>query len=114
MKHAGWVVRRGRRVSLRRRLRPAVFTPHPGSRIPHWQVRPTFQGRRPPAAGAWALGVALTAEKQRTMNTNPRQAAIQAIAAARYKLDRVNFKDQHLKHLFGENVFNEAVQRERL
>jgi glutamine synthetase len=46
--------------------------------------------------------------------TNPRQIAIQAIAAANYRLQRVNFKDTHMKDLFGEHVFSEAIQRERL
>jgi glutamine synthetase len=45
---------------------------------------------------------------------NPRQAAIQAIATSQYQLNYINFKDGHIKDLFGENVFNEAVQRERL
>src|SRR5919108_3284034 len=48
------------------------------------------------------------------MSMNPRQAAIQAIATARYKLQQVNFKQVHVKDLFGEDVFNEAAQRERL
>jgi glutamine synthetase len=46
--------------------------------------------------------------------TNMRQAALQAIPAAEYQLQRVNFKEVHMKDLFGENVFSEAVQRERL
>src|SRR5262245_8973681 len=48
------------------------------------------------------------------MAANPRFVALQAIASARHDLQRVNFKDVHLKDLFGENVFNEAIQRERL
>ena len=47
-------------------------------------------------------------------STNPRHAALQAIAAAEYQLQQVNFKETHIKDLFGENVFNEEVQRERL
>src|SRR6266446_2990714 len=43
-----------------------------------------------------------------------RQQAIQAIAAAKHRLNRVNFKETHLKDLFGDNVFNEEVQRQRL
>src|SRR6201989_3182536 len=43
-----------------------------------------------------------------------RQSAIAAIAAANHQLTRVNFKETHLKDLFGENVFNEDVQRQRL
>src|SRR5262245_16313439 len=48
------------------------------------------------------------------MTTNLRQAAVAAIATAKHRLQHVNFKDQHIKHIFGENVFNEAIQRERL
>src|SRR5947199_1054793 len=47
-------------------------------------------------------------------NKTVRQAAVQAIASARHLLQRVNFKDKHMKDLFGENVFSETVQRERL
>src|SRR3954452_19395259 len=43
-----------------------------------------------------------------------RNQAIQAIALAKHKLNRVNFKETHLKDLFGANVFNEEVQRQRL
>jgi glutamine synthetase len=45
---------------------------------------------------------------------NPRFAAVQAIASTRHELQRVNFREVHIKDLFGENVFNEAIQRERL
>src|SRR5712691_2547076 len=48
------------------------------------------------------------------MSGNFRNQAIQAIASAKHRLNRVNFKDKHLKDLFGENVFNEEVQRQRL
>src|SRR5260221_1478742 len=44
----------------------------------------------------------------------PRQLAIKSIANANYQLNRVNFKEPHVKELFGCNVFNEATQRERL
>src|SRR6478752_6128124 len=47
-------------------------------------------------------------------STNPRLAALQAIAGAQHRLHRVNFREVHVKDLFGENVFNEAIQRERL
>ncbi len=47
-------------------------------------------------------------------SANHRQQAIQAIATAKHQLHRVNFKETHLKALFGENVFNEEVQRQRL
>jgi glutamine synthetase len=43
-----------------------------------------------------------------------RYDAIEAIASAEYDLQRVNFKDKHIKDLYGENVFSEAIQRERL
>src|SRR5438874_6233211 len=43
-----------------------------------------------------------------------RQEAIQAIVAAKHRLNRVNFKETHLKDLFGANVFNEECQRQRL
>jgi glutamine synthetase len=46
--------------------------------------------------------------------TNIRYQAIQAIATAKHQLNRVNFKATHLKDLFGENVFNEDEQRQRL
>ena len=48
------------------------------------------------------------------MAANPRYEAVRAIAAARHELQRVNFRDVHVKDLFGENVFNETIQRERL
>src|SRR5436190_15608032 len=48
------------------------------------------------------------------MGANVRQEALQAIAGAHYRLNRVNFKETHLKDLFGVNVFNEEVQRQRL
>jgi glutamine synthetase len=47
-------------------------------------------------------------------SVNGRQGLIQAIAGAAHKLNRVNFREIHVKDLFGENVFSEAVQRERL
>jgi glutamine synthetase len=47
-------------------------------------------------------------------SSNPRLAAVKAIASAQHKLNRVNFREVHVKDLFGENVFSEAVQRERL
>src|SRR5262245_14953970 len=47
-------------------------------------------------------------------SANVRYQAIQAIAAARHRLNRVNFKETHIKDLYGANVFNEEVQRQRL
>src|SRR5262245_13670254 len=47
-------------------------------------------------------------------STNVRKEAIKTIAGAQYTLNRVNFKETHIKDLFGINVFNEEVQRERL
>ncbi len=46
------------------------------------------------------------------MTSNMRQTAVAAIAAAKHDLQRVNFKDGHIKDLFGTNVFNEAAQRD--
>jgi len=43
-----------------------------------------------------------------------RQEAIRAIADSKHKLDRIDFKSQHVADLFGVNVFNEEVQRQRL
>jgi glutamine synthetase len=48
------------------------------------------------------------------MGSNVRQAAIQTIASAKHQLNRVDFKKTHVKDLFGVNVFNEEVQRQRL
>ena len=45
---------------------------------------------------------------------NPRYAAIQAIATTRHRLNHVDFRKVHAKDLFGENVFNEEEQRQRL
>src|SRR5579864_4322182 len=47
-------------------------------------------------------------------STNVRTEAIKAIAGAKYQLNNVDFKKTHLKDLFGVNVFNEEVQRQRL
>src|ERR1051325_6399309 len=47
-------------------------------------------------------------------STNVRYQAIQSIATAKHKLDRVDFKTVHIKDLFGVNVFSEDVQRARL
>src|SRR5262245_59254867 len=46
--------------------------------------------------------------------SNLRQAAIQAIASTRHELNHINFKDGHIKDLFGQHVFGEAAQRDRL
>lgn len=43
-----------------------------------------------------------------------RQDAIKAIAGAKHCLNRVNFKETHIKDLFGVNVFNEEAQKQRL
>ena len=43
-----------------------------------------------------------------------RQEAIKTIACAKHTLNRVDFKTVHIKDLFGMNVFNEEVQRQRL
>src|SRR5881409_2675775 len=46
--------------------------------------------------------------------SNVRQEAIKHIACAKHQLNRVDFKKTHVKDLFGVNVFNEEVQRQRL
>src|SRR5947207_11351907 len=48
------------------------------------------------------------------MGANVRQEAIKHIACAKHQLNRVDFKKTHVKDLFGINVFNEEVQRQRL
>ncbi len=48
------------------------------------------------------------------MASNPRQAAIRAIATARHDLSRIDFRTTHIKDLFGVNVFSEEEQRQRL
>src|SRR6202166_5140375 len=45
---------------------------------------------------------------------NARSRAVQTIAAAKHKLNRVNFKETPIKDLFGINVFNEEAQRQRI
>ena len=45
---------------------------------------------------------------------NPRYEALQAIARTRHKLNNVDFRKTHARDLFGINVFNEEVQRQRL
>src|SRR3954462_5677999 len=46
--------------------------------------------------------------------SNQRQTDLQAVAAAKHQLNHINFKDGHIKDLFGASVFGETVQRERL
>src|SRR5437016_11352235 len=43
-----------------------------------------------------------------------REEAIRNIACTRHPLNRVDFRKAHAKDLFGVNVFNEEVQRQRL
>lgn len=43
-----------------------------------------------------------------------RQAAVKTISTASPVLNRINFKETHIKDLFGVNVFNEEEQRSRL
>jgi glutamine synthetase len=47
-------------------------------------------------------------------SANVRQQALLAIAGAQHHLHRVNFKEIHIKDLFGINVFGEEEQRQRL
>jgi glutamine synthetase len=48
------------------------------------------------------------------MTTTLRQTAIVAIAAAKHNLQQVDFKNGHIKDLFGKFVFHESAQRDRL
>src|SRR5258705_2806569 len=48
------------------------------------------------------------------MGANVRQEAINAIGCAKHQLNRIDFKKTHVKDLFGINVFNEEIQRQRL
>jgi glutamine synthetase len=48
------------------------------------------------------------------MSAKARFDAIKSIANTKHKLDYVDFKTTHVKDLFGANVFNEEVQRQRL
>jgi glutamine synthetase len=48
------------------------------------------------------------------MATLPRHEAVRAIAAAKHNLNRVDFRNIHVKDIFGANVFSEEVQRQRL
>src|SRR5260370_14073142 len=53
--------------------------------------------------------------EDRAMNSaTVRQQAIRAIAGAKYQLNHVDFKTTHIKDLYGANVFNEEVHRQRL
>ena len=45
---------------------------------------------------------------------NARQLAVASIAESKHHLNRVDFKKVHVKDLFGVNVFNEEMQRQRL
>src|SRR5262245_33532443 len=47
-------------------------------------------------------------------SANARQQAVQLIATTKHKLNRIDFKQTHIKELFGTNVFNEVEQRQRL
>src|SRR5947209_3530087 len=46
--------------------------------------------------------------------SNVRHLAIQTIATTKHHLNRIDFKQTHIKDLYGVNVFNEEVQRQRL
>jgi len=48
------------------------------------------------------------------MSHSPRTAAVEAIATAQHKLNRLDFKTIHVKDMFGMNVFNESAQQARL
>src|SRR4051794_15123238 len=48
------------------------------------------------------------------MSSNSRQEAIRAVISDEHLMEFVDFKKTHLKEMFGADVFNESVQRERL
>ena len=48
------------------------------------------------------------------MTTMSRQEALRAATNTEIKLDYVDFKKEHVKDLYGINVFNEFVQKEKL
>ncbi len=48
------------------------------------------------------------------MSASIRKEAVRAVATTEYPLEHVDFKKEHVKDLYGVNVFNEAVQREKL
>jgi glutamine synthetase len=48
------------------------------------------------------------------MSSKTRLEAIQAVVSTQHVMEHVDFKKTHLKELFGADVFNESVQRERL
>src|SRR5947207_9130208 len=43
-----------------------------------------------------------------------REEAIRNITSTKHQLNRVDFRKTHVKDLFGINVFNEEIQRQRL
>jgi glutamine synthetase len=45
---------------------------------------------------------------------NVRQEAIKSIASTKHQLNRIDFKSKPIKSIFGQNVFNEEIQRQRL
>lgn len=45
---------------------------------------------------------------------NGRQKILRTISGAKHDLQQVNFREVHVKDIFGANVFSESVQRERL
>ncbi len=47
-------------------------------------------------------------------NGNGRQSLIQSVVSEQHVLHRINFREQHIKEIFGENVFSERLQREML
>src|SRR5947209_18686780 len=79
-----------------------LFTPLPALRGPNCKGSPQWcPAGVSPVAGARRSALNLTIEKRIMSTTNLRQAAVQAILTTKYQLQQVNFKDQHIKHLFG-------------
>jgi glutamine synthetase len=48
------------------------------------------------------------------MGSNARQKAVQAIANTYHQLDNLDFRTEHIKDVFGANVFHEEEQKARL
>src|SRR4029077_13008954 len=48
------------------------------------------------------------------MSAEIRKAALRAVVTTEYQLVYVDFKKEHVKDLYGVNVFNEFVQKEKL
>ena len=96
------------------RLAPRVAGRDRGASGPPCWNRPsslsliTSNGPRPaPLPGPARLRVS-------QMSESIRQQAVRAVVTTEYPLEYVDFKMEHVKDLYGVNVFNEVVQKEKL